>query len=577
MRKIFLLTALLFQMAFVLGQTYSSSNPQFQWGVWTQVASYPGIYVRAQKAYFNKGANQWYWNWEIQNRYSKKVAISWKFYNRNENQFIDGTSQRHTFSPNEIRRNGSFGAEDILSYIFDNICFEFKHVNGIELENCSPTNSNNSSTNQTNTSNSSNNTSIDALNEERLELCRKISEYTKSNIICENSGVGTMINSTKYSSQQKVQILNDEIARLKKILNGYDQNVKKEEERLQAQSEVWKQKTADFTSLINDGDAELRNEKYDAAISKYNEAKNLYTGQLAPQETEYAKSAIPLANGRIAAAEKAKADAARKVRVAEAKERDRREDIGYSAMAGGALGLMGMLTDRYIAGRGYFKLRAGVGIENTPLILNDSLAGNSSATGESLHPTIHIAFNIGLMNKRFVKWNLNPEVNYGISAFSSGKSGGFIKAGGMSFLELRLPIMRRTGSQLSIYGAGGWFSNAGDYTIDHDASDGTATDNVQAAHYSYSYYTYGGGLQYRYISDNAKETVIRPGLFIEKHSFANTTNYSAMLHLNIANAIILEAKYTKNAPIAGYLKFPGNFDAQNKDYYSITIIRQGAF
>lgn len=80
MKKYLLFATILLQTTFLFAQ-YSSSNPQYSWGSWTQPTCYKGIYIRVQKAYFNKGANEWYWNWEMQNRYGVKVSISWKFYN----------------------------------------------------------------------------------------------------------------------------------------------------------------------------------------------------------------------------------------------------------------------------------------------------------------------------------------------------------------------------------------------------------------------------------------------------------------------------------------------------------------
>ncbi|MEE1944974.1 energy transducer TonB [Pedobacter sp. KR3-3] len=117
-------------------QQYSSSNPQFGWGPWTQNPCYKGIYIRAQKAYFNKSAKQWYWNWQIQNRYDKRVAISWVFYDSTKGK-PSQTNARHTFEPKEIWKNGSFGSETELSWLFESACFAFKTVNGTLLDDCS--------------------------------------------------------------------------------------------------------------------------------------------------------------------------------------------------------------------------------------------------------------------------------------------------------------------------------------------------------------------------------------------------------------------------------------------------------
>jgi hypothetical protein len=117
-------------------QQYSSSNPQFNWGEWVQNQCYKGIYIRVQKAYFNKSAQQWYWNWQIQNRYSKRVAISWVFYDKTKGK-PSKTNSRHTFESNAIWKNGSFGSETELSWIFESACFAFKVYNGTLLDDCS--------------------------------------------------------------------------------------------------------------------------------------------------------------------------------------------------------------------------------------------------------------------------------------------------------------------------------------------------------------------------------------------------------------------------------------------------------
>lgn len=124
----------LIQNAFA--QQYSSSNPQFGWGPWTQNSCFKGIYIRVQKAYFNKSAKQWYWNWQMQNRYAKRVAISWAFYDKTEGK-PTRTNARHTFEPNEIWKGGNFGSETELSWILENICFAFKQYNGTLIDDCS--------------------------------------------------------------------------------------------------------------------------------------------------------------------------------------------------------------------------------------------------------------------------------------------------------------------------------------------------------------------------------------------------------------------------------------------------------
>jgi hypothetical protein len=68
MKKIFLLTILLFQLTFVFGQ-------EPQWSPWTSVSCYKGIQYSINNLGYNKSTNSYWWNIKWKNNYSKAVSF----------------------------------------------------------------------------------------------------------------------------------------------------------------------------------------------------------------------------------------------------------------------------------------------------------------------------------------------------------------------------------------------------------------------------------------------------------------------------------------------------------------------
>jgi hypothetical protein len=76
---------------------------------------------------------------------------------------------------------------------------------------------------------------------------------------------------------------------------------------------------------------------------------------------------------------------------------------------------------------------------------------------------------------------------------------------------------------------------------------------------------------------NGKETWIKPGVYFDKLSFAKADKPTKVFSLttNIASALIIEATYSQNYPVAGTINYPTAFNTAKQNYFSIRLIRQG--
>ncbi len=414
---------------------------------------------------------------------------------------------------------------------------------------------------------------IASLSARRNELCKQVSSINKNtyNNICDNNQEGRSFNPTK---QQSLAYLKEDIRRLEMIVNSH----KAEEDRLEKEKAKWIAKTTNFSNLMKEGLQLESQASYDLAISKYNEAKNLYTGEVAPQEKLYAKNAIKQADDAIARAEKAKADAARKIRLEEQKKKDKKEDDVFGTAVDDVSGLMTLLTDRYPYKSAYFKLRAGVGYESLPLVVNNAKQGKTEVTN-STHPGVYLGAKIGLFNNNQISLHLTPFINYGINALSNGNSGVHISTGGSASLWFGA----KSTSTFKLFAEGAYTDRVGEYTYDEDAVAGgnSATDNVKKGEYKYNVLRYGGGFMLHFVNRRKlKETFIKPGIFFEKFSFASASSKPVMvfnLEFNIESTIFIEAAYSQNYAIGGKPLYPYTFTTGNKDFWSVKIIKQGAF
>lgn len=83
MKKYILLTFILWQTAYVFGQTS-------QWGPWTSVSCYKGIQYSIMNLGFNKSTNSYWWNVRWKNNYSKTVSFDGEVIIGGENSIHGG-------------------------------------------------------------------------------------------------------------------------------------------------------------------------------------------------------------------------------------------------------------------------------------------------------------------------------------------------------------------------------------------------------------------------------------------------------------------------------------------------------
>lgn len=521
---------------------------------------------------YNFNYQLWFY-YKVRNNNNKQVSLIFKLNKDGKKEF----SQPHTLNPGEVQ--------------------EFMHkmsgdyINGVGVEKFIFTDTKKSvcdkSENNENANSSSNSSSSQSNMQELLnnwnELCQKAGNSTNPNVIsakgrsCLTAAKNfddTAANRNMIAT--KIKDLESAFATDNDFEKEQEKAKKAEEERLQAQSKVWVQKTSDFTNFINEGDTELNNRNYDASISKYNEAKNLYSGNLAPQEEAYAKDAIPLANARIAAAEQAKRNAAREERLEKQKERDQKEDLAYTAAATGMLGAMALVNDRYTHKVSSGKLQFGLGYEQTPMITNqnNSYAPLASYADKASYPTLFMALKLEFLNNKPVNLNLRGLYSLGIQAFDTGVSGGHVVTG----FDGGIQFWYTTHTKFKLFADFGSYTRVGERIKDQDAinSGTTATDDVREGEYNYKVFRYGGGPMFHTRHDG-KETWIKAGMFLEKISFAENAKKTMCFSLsaNIESEIIVEFNYSKNYPIAGKINYPTTFTTENQNYFSIKLIRQG--
>ncbi|MBO9731466.1 MAG: hypothetical protein J7623_22690 [Chitinophaga sp.] len=317
-----------------------------------------------------------------------------------------------------------------------------------------------------------------------------------------------------------------------------------------------------FNSLMQKGDEAMKNKYYAQAMNTYQAAMN---GTSDVNDKAAAQQKYNMAM-------EAKKSADREVRVADAVDRDKKEDALYTTAAVSAAGFMALLKDGY-SSRGFAaKFLLGLGYDHSPILSNGN--GKSYIEERNL-VTINTGFTIGILNNRPISFYLKPQLNMAMSAFASGISGGYASYGGTGVLQLAW----KKHSKFNVFAEGGWFKNSGTFKYDADARNNTATDDVREGNMSFTRLVYGGGLMLRWIGkSNGKETYLRPGVFYDKPSFF-TDAVKPVLTMNfqvyIYSAILLDMSYTPKTYIAGDLLHPSTLERKNVDAYSIKIIRQG--
>jgi hypothetical protein len=528
MKKIFIIITILFQLTIVFGQ-------KSEWGSWSTNPCYKGISFRVRKTGYNESAKQTTYDIEIQNSYTQKVTLNFDI----RNTSLDGRvsiNEKSNYSTWFMNNDKEIWVD------IDRVCFDINDYCSIN-------------------SNGKQNKGYKCYAEcdngipKVPTLCGNVSE--------ENNNSSQNSISTQKDDTQKQQ---------------QDDSQKQEQERQQKETDRVVQKTSNFTDLINDGDAKFNEGKYNDAISKYTQAKNLYTGNILPQEEAYAKDAIPLANARIAQAEKALKDAARKERVDKAYEADKKEDIAFASAAAGAIGIMAFLKDQFSYRQTFLKLQVGLGMEGLPLITNTAILGKSQ-TDLSIHPDFFFGFKLGLMNKLPVNIHITPYFQYGFNALKKGVKGGHINTGVTGTL---FASWKNTGI-FKLFFESSFYYRVGSYTYDVDAVNGgsSATDEVRTGDYSYSAYNFGGGFMIDIIKEKSKgnmQTYIKPGVYFEKALFyPKGIPYTlvAKLEVNIVSQIVLQVDYCHYYHIGGTVNYRNDFESKNRPYFGVRIIRNG--
>lgn len=403
---------------------------------------------------------------------------------------------------------------------------------------------------------------------QRNELCQEL------NSLVVKSGMSNQVNENlclsgvhlPSSLQQDINALKTEIAKLKNL----NQEVEKQkEEQLRKQQE--EQRRAEeqqnrFNGYITQGDNAYSSRNYDNAMSYYSQAKNIAANESQKQ----------IADQKYNHAFEAKRTAERQERIEAQNIRDKNEDLAYTSLATGAVGVMSLINDQYAHEGSSAKFQMGVGYEQTPMITNQTnpYAAAASYADKASYPLIHLGLNLEFLNKKAINFNVRPIASIGIDAFSTGTSGTYVVTG----VESGLRFWYKSHAKFKLFADIGWYERIGDKTADKDAQSGgtTATDEVKEGKYSYHVLRYGGGPML-HLRHDGRETWIKPGVYFEKLTFAkyDKPTMSFILSANIESEIILEAAYSKNYPVAGTINYPNAFTYANQNYFSIKIIRQG--
>ena len=588
MKKIFLLIVILFSNKIILAQK--------KW-VFENQPCFNQIKVAIINHGYSKDAGGYLWGVAVKNTSSKSLQVSYRLIIGGESYAGGGFQVTRYLSPGEVWEDGGSLFTALLfksnstSYnlIVKDLCYQGDDCFKIGFIGCNGERVG-AKENSNSSSNPSSNTSINDLLNKWNELCQKANNsqnpavQSASNRSCLKTAQNFDDNaSNRAMIAGKIKDLENAFATDKDFSNkedatklAADKAAEAEEERLKEQSKVLIQKTSDFTSLINEGDNELQNENYDAAISKYSQAKNLYTGTLAPQEEAYARDAIPLADARIAAAQKAKADAARKVRVAEKTNVEQRQNQATSEAIGGFVGIMAMVKDKYSNGKTAAKFQVGLGYGSLPMILN-SAKNAKSLIKNSNQILFHLGFKLGLFNNKGVSFDITPSYGFGLASYSKGTDGGSSEYGGLGTLY----ISKKATSAIKLFAEGGYFKRTGTINYDQDVALGptSATDNVEKGTFNYSVMRYGGGIKLIKLNDDGDmESYIKPVVYFEKASFFSKATKPVMVanvQCYIYSNALIDFTYSKNYFIPGSALYLGSLVRKNANYFSIKIIRQG--
>lgn len=328
MKKVLLLTVLLFQLTISFGQ-----KPQ--WGPWTTMACYKGIQYSVANLGYDKSTNKYWWNVRWKNNYSKAVSFDGQVIINGENSLHGGfgniqpggvstytslpyksNSTNFTVSVNNVCFADRYGGcsatlEGYPNYAeCDNGTPNYK-VNAKKSSGNPPTNPSTGSKNQ-NSSTGNIDEQIKTLTKRRNELCLqvvKIDQGTYNNICDSWQGRNQL-----PTKEQTLAYLKEDIHKLETRLNAngntttntskndlteYNRS-KADLERQMAEKNAERQQQANqlasqrqqFVNTYNEGVALGNTGKYNDAAVKYQQAIGLATNETDRQNAQNAYNRI---------------------------------------------------------------------------------------------------------------------------------------------------------------------------------------------------------------------------------------------------------------------------------------------
>ncbi len=582
---------------------------QSKWSTtsFTRDDCFKGISISVSSRKFTSAETKDYGVWikvNIKNTYNKKVHVSLKVW-------IDGDLSQYAESQGArsglftIAANSTSTDTDIpvnLSttttrltwrYLIETVCFAdswggcSESIDGwprfAECDNGTPnftinkkgnSNSigNNTSTNGSNNTNTNSNNnptgeSTQSLLDELNKLCSEASTidntYTKGvyNQYC-NSETYSDTESGRSKIKARIGYLKDAIK------TGNSNNKIKEDlaaRKLEREEKTKQLKKDLYNDYMEDANRYMGQEEYDKAITSFGQA-------LEKADDESDRMA---ASSGIARAQKAKEDAARRVRVAEKQEVEKKQNDGTTAAIGGFAGAMALVKDNYSNDKFAAKFQIGLGYGNNPLIVN-SVKQFKTSIKDNNQILFHLGFNLTVLNKKGINFELKPSLGIGLASYQKGTDGGGEEYGGTGILWLA----PKATSTFKLFAEGGYFFRNGKYNYDQDVALGptSTTDNVEKGEFKYKLLRYGGGFKISFINDEFLESYIKPAMFLEMPSFFTKTTKPTMVfnvQAYVLSNALLDFSYSKNYYIPGKIDYFGSFTKENKNYFSIKIIRQG--
>lgn len=588
MKKIYFLFIILLVTTYSFGQ--KRGDGKTNWSGSSQAECFTNLSFSYKSQGYEPSVSAYAYNWRIENRSSKRVSFTIKPYIISATGYKElmldglftldpGETYTHTTGYNKVLPQGSSAEFYIYAYSEGKNGPSYECRGGQKVcVNCDG-NASTQSNSQTNSSNSGVNgnslpggnsidAQISAQFQKKDDLCAQLSETTTRSSICTKTPADYMTGLTGTDSQinnRKYTILADikaDIYQLESLVR--EASAQQTAANTKQREDQDKQKR--FDNFITQGDNSLSSKNYDAALSYYSQAQNI-----APNDGQ--KS---IAKQKYDQAAEAKRTAARATRVADVQRKDNTEDATYAAAAGSAVAAMSMLNDGYTHKGFSTKFQVGVGYDQTPMITNQN-NGNAalgSYADKGSYPTVEIGLKFEILNNAPVNFNLRGIFTAGLHAFEPGVTGVHTVTGG----EGGIQFWYKTDTKFKLFADFGWYERIGERKRDQDAvNNGTsATDDVREGKYRYTVMRLGFGpmLHFR---RNGKETWIKPGVYFDKLSFAKADKPTKVFSLttNIASALIIEATYSQNYPVAGTINYPTTFSAAKQNYFSIRLIRQG--